>query len=102
MGLWVGGVPRKTAGPTLRGVAGRRTLQEGPNVCCGSAVAKIRFGQNWWPKIGQMMAKTGPKSVPSHHHNAMERYFMLVRSLLALWNFVEVARLGTQEQRWCS
>ena len=31
--LWVGGEPRKTAGPTLRGVAGSRTLQEGPHVC---------------------------------------------------------------------
>ena len=28
--LWVGGEPRKTAGPTLRGVARSRTLQEGP------------------------------------------------------------------------
>ena len=29
----VGGEPRKTADPTLRGVAGSRTLQEGPNAC---------------------------------------------------------------------
>ena len=35
MGWWVGGEPRKTAGPTLRGAAGRRTLQEGPNVGWG-------------------------------------------------------------------
>ena len=28
----VGGVPGKTAGPTLRGAAGSRTLQEGPRV----------------------------------------------------------------------
>ena len=34
-GEWVGGEPRKTAGPTLRGAARSRTLQEGPNVCCG-------------------------------------------------------------------
>ena len=32
---WVGGEPMKTAGPTLRGAAGSRTLQEGPNVCWG-------------------------------------------------------------------
>ena len=37
-GEWVGGEPRKTAGPTLRGAARSRTLQEGPNVCCGLAV----------------------------------------------------------------
>ena len=37
--LRVGGEPRKTAGPTLRGAARSRTLQEGPNVCCGLAVS---------------------------------------------------------------
>ena len=39
--MWrVGGEPRKkTAGPTLRGAAMRRTLQEGPKVCCGLAVS---------------------------------------------------------------
>ena len=31
--------PRKTAGPTLRGTVMSRTLQEGPNVCCGLAVS---------------------------------------------------------------
>ena len=30
--LWVGGEPRKTAGPTLRGAARSRTLQKGPRV----------------------------------------------------------------------
>ena len=30
MGWWVGGEPMKTAGPTLRGAARSRTLQEGP------------------------------------------------------------------------
>ena len=35
MEWWVGGEPRKTAGPSLRGAAGRRTLQEGPNVGWG-------------------------------------------------------------------
>ena len=38
-GLWVGGEPAKTAGPMLRGAARSRTLQEGPNVCCGWAVS---------------------------------------------------------------
>ena len=37
--LWVGGEPRKTAGPILRGAATSRTLQEGPNLCCGLAVS---------------------------------------------------------------
>ena len=32
-GWWVGGEPMKTAGPTLRGAARRRTLQEGPRCC---------------------------------------------------------------------
>ena len=36
--LRVGGEPGKTAGPTLRGAAMSRTLEEGPNVCCGLAV----------------------------------------------------------------
>ena len=31
--------PRKTAGPTLRGAARNRTIQEGPNVYCGLAVS---------------------------------------------------------------
>ena len=31
--LWVGGEPRKTAGPMLRGAVRSRTLQEGPNAC---------------------------------------------------------------------
>ena len=39
MGWWVGGEPGKTEGPTLRGAARRRTLQEGPNVYCGLAVS---------------------------------------------------------------
>ena len=39
MCLWVGGEPRKTAGPILRGAAMSRTLQEGPNMCCGLAVS---------------------------------------------------------------
>ena len=37
--LWVSGVPKKTAGPTLRGAAKCRTLQEGPNKSCGLAVS---------------------------------------------------------------
>ena len=32
-------VPGKTAGPILRGAARSRTLQEGPNMCCGLAVS---------------------------------------------------------------
>ena len=36
--LWVGGEAWKTAGPTLRGAARSRTLQEGPSMCCGLAV----------------------------------------------------------------
>ena len=40
--LWVGGEPRKTAGPTLRGAVRCRTLQEGPNVCCGLAVNLVK------------------------------------------------------------
>ena len=35
--LRVGGEPEKTAGPTLRGTARSRTLQEGPKVCCRAA-----------------------------------------------------------------
>ena len=37
--LRVGGEPGKTAGPTLRGAARSRTLQEGARVCCGLAVS---------------------------------------------------------------
>ena len=37
--LRVGREPRKTAGPTLRGAARSRTLQEGPDVICGLAVS---------------------------------------------------------------
>ena len=33
--VWVGGEPWKTAGPTLRGAARSRTLQEGPGVGVG-------------------------------------------------------------------
>ena len=39
--LRVGGEPKKTAGPTLRGAARSRTLQKEPNVCCGSIRAPI-------------------------------------------------------------
>ena len=37
--LWVRGEPRKTAGPTLRGAARSRTLQEGPRMRCVLAVS---------------------------------------------------------------
>ena len=40
MGWWVGGEPRKTAGPTTRGAAGCRTLQEGPHVWVGGEPGK--------------------------------------------------------------
>ena len=37
--LWVGGEPRKTAGPTLRGAVRSRTLQEGAKCVLGLAVS---------------------------------------------------------------
>ena len=37
--LRVGGEPKETEAPTLRGAARSRILQEGPSVCCGLAVS---------------------------------------------------------------
>ena len=51
--LWVGGEPGKTAGPILRGAARSRTLQEGPNVCCGfRAHPPTQSGCEHWSYFG--------------------------------------------------
>ena len=52
--LRVGGEPKKTAGPTLPGAASCRTLQEGPNLCCGLVVSPRK------PRVHTARSGQGP------------------------------------------